>query len=198
MADSKMLTDLEEYMSCGVHIGCEVDNKFSKKYIQTYRNDKTKLINIGEIDRKLKVLSNLLLNEDKDKILVIGKKENVKKAASKFSKLTGIRTFTSRYLPGNLSNIGLKNFEEFKVVILCDPTTDKNILNEAFENGCFIASFCDTKHTPSKVDLLVPINTKGKKSLALAFYLLTKNYLISKKLINQKDFKYSIDDFSSE
>ena len=192
-----MLTSLDEYMSHGVHIGSNMSNTYSKWFIQSSRNDGIKIIDIKKTDERLKILLNLLLNEDLNKMLLIGKKKNVKKAASLFSKLTGIETYTKRYLPGNLSNTDLKNFSEYKIVILCDPSADKNILNESFENGSFIASFCDTKHVSSKIDLVVPINTSGEKSLALAFYLLTKNYLVKKKIINEKDFKYSIDDFSS-
>ena len=54
--------------------------------------------------------------------------EDNKKTISVFSKIIGCDVFTGRYLPGKLTNIELEDFKDYKVVIVCDPLTDKNIL----------------------------------------------------------------------
>jgi len=128
----------------------------------------------------------------------MGRRENAKKPVTVFSKIIGSDSFTNRYLPGKLTNAALDDFKEYKVVIVCDPLTDKNILNEAFDQGIFTVGFCDTNNKSNKLDLVVPINNKGKKSLALAFQLLAKHYLNNKGIIKEKDFTYSVEDFMDE
>ncbi|MEM5834179.1 MAG: hypothetical protein QXH68_02135, partial [Candidatus Aenigmatarchaeota archaeon] len=49
---------------------------------------------------------------------------------------------------------------------------------------------------PSKVDFIIPINNKSRKSIALFLYLLAREILYIKKVIKDyKEFKYNIEDF---
>ena len=65
-------------------------------------------------------------------------------------------------------------------------------------NSIPIIALCDTNNQANDVDLVVPCNNKGKKSLGLLFYILTKEYLKLKGEFKEKDFKYTIDDFTPE
>ena len=194
-----MLADLEEYIGYGLNLGSKSYNKYSKKYVKGLRpSDGIKIIDINQIDEKIQILINLLVKTNEKNILIVGKRYNAQKGLKLFSKLTGIKTNTTRYLPGKLSNTILEDFSEYKLIIVCDPLFDKNILNEAFSSGVFISALCDTNNTSNKIDLVVPINNKNKKSMGMFFYLLTKNYMIQKKIIAEKDFKYSPEDFCLE
>ena len=198
MAQNNTLVSAEEYLTAGVHIGTKFKNAYSKKYILKSRADGLKIIDTEQVDSKLKALITLASKYDASDIVVMGRRENVKKPLKVFSKLIGCDVITGRYLPGKLTNTSLDSFREYKLVIVCDPLTDKNILNEAFEQNAVIVGFCDTNNTTNKLDLVVPINNKGKKSMALAFYLLAKNYLVNKGTIKASDFTNSVEDFCDE
>lgn len=198
MTESNTLVPLEEYLTAGVHIGTKYKNGFSDKYVHRARSDGLKIIDTGIIDEKLKVLINFMSNFEPQDFAIMGRRDNAKKPLSIFSKIIGCDIFTGRYLPGKLTNASLEDFKEYKVVIVCDPLTDKNILQEAFETGVFTIGFCDTNNKTSKLDLVIPINNKGKKSIGLAFYLLAKHYMVNKGIIKEKDFKYTVDDFVDE
>ena len=198
MADNNTLVPVEDYLTAGVHIGTRFKNGYSDNYVHRCRADGLKIIDTELVDKKLKVLINLLSKYEPSDFAVMGRRENAKKPVSVFSKIVGCDSFTNRYLPGKLTNASLEDFKEYKVVIVCDPLTDKNILNEAFEQGIFTVGFCDTNNRSNKLDLVVPINNKGKKSLALAFQLLAKHYLNNKGIIKEKDFTYGVDDFINE
>ena len=198
MAESKPLASAEEYLTAGVHIGTRHKNGFSEKFIIKSRADGLKILDSEMIDERLKVLISLLSRYEPSDIVIMGRRENAKKTISVFSKIIGCDVFTGRYLPGKLTNTSLEDFKEYKVVIVCDPLTDKNILSEAFERGVFTVGFCDTNNISSKLDLVVPINNKGKRSLALAFCVIAKHYLVNRGIIKEKDFKYTIDDFALE
>lgn len=196
--EGNTLVPVEDYLAVGVHIGTKFKNGFTEQFIHRSRADGLKIIDTGIIDERIKVLISLLSRYEPSEFAVMGRRENAKKALSVFSKIIGCDVFTGRYLPGKLTNASLEDFKEYKVIIVCDPLTDKNILTEGFEQGVFTIGFCDTNNKIEMLDLVVPINNKGKKSLGLAFYLLAKHYLVNRGIIKEKDFKYSVDDFSEE
>lgn len=198
MAENTTLVPVDEYLTAGVHIGTKYKNGFTNKFIHRSRADGLKILNTEDVDARLKVLINLLSKYEPSEFAIMGRRENAKKPLQTFAKLIGCDVFTGRYLPGKLTNVALDSFKEYKLVIVCDPLTDKNILNEAFEQGIITVGFCDTNNKTTKLDLVIPINNKGKKSLGLAFMLLSKHYLVNRGIIKEKDFKYTLDDFSDE
>ena len=198
MVEKKTLVPVEEYLTAGVHIGTKFKNGFTDKYIQKSRADGLKILDVEKIDERLKVFIDFLSRYEPSEFVIMGRRENAKKALKMFSKIVGCDIFTGRYLPGKLTNTELEDFKEYKVCIVCDPLTDKNILNEAFERGMVTVGFCDTNNKTAKLDLVIPINNKGKKSLGLAFFLLAKHYLVNRGIIKEKDFKYTLEDFSDE
>lgn len=198
MAENSTLASVEDYLTAGVHIGTRFKNGYTKKFIHRSRADGLKILDSEQIDERIKILINLLSRYEPSEFVIMGRRENAKKPLTVFSKIIGCDVFTGRYLPGKLTNAALDDFKEYKLVIVCDPLTDKNILKEAFEQGVFTVGFCDTNNVTNKLDLVVPINNKGKRSLALAFQLIAKHYLVNKGLIKEKDFKYTIDDFAEE
>ena len=198
MDENAMLVPVDEYLTAGVHIGTKYKNGFTNEYVHRCRADGLKILDTEKIDAKLKVLISLLSRHDPSEIVVMGRRENVKKPINFFAKLLGCDVFTGRYLPGKLTNAELKDFKEYKVVIVCDPLTDKNILKEAFEQGVFTVGLCDTNNKTTMLDLVVPINNKGKKSIALAFMLIAKHYLVNRGVLKESDFTYTLEDFAQE
>jgi small subunit ribosomal protein S2 len=198
MANESTLAPLEEYLSSGVHIGTKHKNGHMAKFILRSRADGLKILDTEQIDERLKVLISYLSRLEAKDFAIMGRRENVKKPLTTFAKIIGCDIFTGRYLPGKLTNASLDTFKEYKAVIVCDPLTDKNILQEAFEQGIFTIGFCDTNNKTMQLDLVIPINNKGKRSMGIAFYLLAKHYLANRGILKEKDFTYTVDDFVDE
>lgn len=168
-------------------------------FIYKVRQDGLSVLNIQEIDKRLNITTKSLSKYSPEEIIVASRRENGWKAVKLFSKLTGIKAYAGRYPPGMLTNPQLDEFTEAKIILVVDPWPDKNIINDAMKKGIPIIALCDTNNTANNVDLVVPCNNKGKKSLGLIFWIFTKEYLKNRKLIKkEEDIKPGIDIFLEE
>ncbi len=192
----ELLVEIDEYLKSGIHIGTKFKNKYMQEFIYKVRPDGLSVMNLETIDERLKLLINFLANYDPQDILLVSRRENSHRAVKLFSKITGIPVIAGRYPPGTLTNPSLDTFREAKIVFVTDPWPDKNAVIDAFKVGIPVVGLCDTNNTPLMLDLIVPCNNKGKKSLALIFYILAKYYSLKKGLIQKEsEFKYTIEDF---
>ena len=82
---------------------------------------------------------------------------------------------------------------------MTDAWPDRNAVQDALKRGIPVIALCDTNNQANNIDLVVPCNNKGKKSLGLLFYILTKEYLKLKgELKKDSDFKATIEEFTPE
>jgi len=196
---NELIVPLEEYLKAGIHIGTKFATKDMTNFIFKKREDGVYIMNAEKCDERLNIAKNMLCFYDTEEILVACRRENGWLAVELFSKLTGIKTCTKRYSPGLLTNISLKNFKEPKLILAVDPFPDKNAVNDAFKLGIPVIALCDTNNDTKGVDLVVPCNNKGKKSLGLMFFIFTRAFLIKQGLLTKpEEFKYKIEDFAQE
>lgn len=197
--EKELLVPLEVYLKNGVYLGTKNRNKYIKKYIYKIRKDGLVIFDIEKTDKKIRDVAKFLAKYDPQDIIVVGRREYAWKPISKFGEIIGAKVFAGRYPPGVLTNPQLPNFVKAKVVLLVDPLLDKNALKDAFDTGLTIVSLVDSNNTLNKLDLIIPCNNKGKKSLALIFYLLAREILKEKKIIkDDKEFNYKLEDFIHE
>jgi len=183
--EEQLLNPTETYLKSGIHIGTKFKTKFMKQFIYKSRLDGLSVLNLKKIDERLKIVGDFISNYAPEDIVVACRRENGWKAAKKFGELTGARVFTGRYPPGILTNVNLKNFIETKLIILVDPWPDRNILQDALISGIPVVALCDTNNHVNGVDLVLPVNNKGKKSLGLIFWTLTSLYLKNRGLLDK-------------
>ena len=193
----EFLVPLDDYLKVGLHIGTKFRTKYMEPFIYKARPDGLAVLNVQEIDRRLKLAAQLLSQYEPNEILVICRRENGWKAVKMFSKLTGIRVFAGRYPPGILTNPNLENFIETKLILVTDPWPDRNAILDGIKVGVPVIALCDTNNTSNNIDLMVPCNNKGNKSLGLVFMVLTREYLKNKGLL-KGEFNYKLEDFIDE
>jgi len=196
MAENKLLVALDEYLKAGIHIGTKFRTKDMASFVYKIRNDGLSVLNVQEIDKRIGIAAKFLSQYKPEDILVICRRENGWSAASLMGKLTGIRVITGKYPAGIMTNVKLDNFIEAKIIFVVDPWPDKNAVVDSYNNSIPVIGLCDTNNDAKYVDLVVPCNNKGKNSLGLIFWILTKNYLVNRGLIkSEKDFNQKIEDF---
>ena len=194
-----LLIESNEYLKSGIHIGTKFKSKYMANFIYKTRPDGLSVLNLKKIDERLKLAVAFLSNYDPEDILIVSRRENGWKALRKLAKLTGINVITGRYPPGILTNPNLETFTEPKVIMVCDPWTDKNAVEDAAKVGVPIVALCDTNNQSNNIDLVVPCNNKGKKSVGLVFYLLAREYMQKKGLLaGNEEMPAKIEDFVEE
>jgi len=198
MAES-LLVSTDQYLKAGIHIGTKFRTKYMEKFIYKTRPDGLSVLNLQQIDERIKICANFLAQYTPEEIIIISRRENGWKSIRMLSKLTGIRVFAGRYPPGVLTNTNLDKFIEAKIVLVTDSWPDRNVISEAMKIGMPVIALCDTNNQSNNIDLVVPCNNKGKKSLGLFFWILTKEYLKKRGMIkNDSEFKATIEDFTEE
>lgn len=190
----QFLVPQDTYLKAGIHIGTKFKTKHMEQFIYKTRPDGLSVLNLQKIDERIGILGKFLANYKPQEILIVSRRENGWKAVKKFGEVVGSKIFAGRYPPGILTNPGLINFIEVKVVLVTDSWPDRNVVADALKIGIPVIALCDTNNQSNRIDLVVPCNNKGKKSLGLFFYILAREYM--KNTGREKDFTSTIDDFT--
>jgi len=199
MAETKFLVPTDEYLKSGIHIGTKYKTKYMEKFIYKTRPDGLSVLNLQKIDERLSVVARFLAKFDPQDILVVGRRESAWKPVNMFGKLTGAKVFAGRYPPGILTNPGLDNYIESRVLLAVDVWPDRNAVTDAVKIGIPVIAICDTNNQSNNIDLVVPANNKGKKSLGLFFWILTREYLKVRGIIkSDSEFKEKVEDFTED
>jgi len=193
-SNENLLIPNEEYLKAGIHIGTKFKTKHMENFIYKTRNDGLSVLNIESIDARIRLAADLLAQYAPEDIVLVSRRENGWKGVKKFSAITGSKGIAGRYPPGILTNPNLRAFTEGKILFVTDVWPDRNAVQDALKIGIPVIALCDTNNQVNNIDLVVPCNNKGKKSLGLAFFLICKLYCEKRNI----PFSATMDDFSME
>ncbi|MDD5331634.1 MAG: 30S ribosomal protein S2 [Candidatus Nanoarchaeia archaeon] len=194
-----LLVPLDQYLKVGLHIGTKYKSKYMEQFIYKTRPDGLAVLNVQKINDRISVATKFLSRFKPEEIMIACRRENGYRPSRMCAKLTGMNVYAGRYPPGILTNPSLDSFKEVKVLLVSDPWPDKNAIKDAIKAGIPIVALCDTNNESNNVDLVIPCNNKGRKSLALFFYILARDYLkLRGDIKDDSEFKANFEEFSSE
>ncbi|MFH7903644.1 MAG: 30S ribosomal protein S2 [Candidatus Aenigmatarchaeota archaeon] len=195
MEKQRLLIDRKTYLRHLLPIG-KGKNKLMEKFIFKELPNGYVIFNVKEVDRRIRLLAKHLVNKD---IMIINRNKRFFYSLKKFEEITGIKVYLGRFLPGTFTNYSSENFREPDAILVFDLVNDKQAVREAYKMNIPIFALCNSKSNPSKVDFIIPINNKSKKSITLFLYLLAREILLLRGQIKSyKDFNYKIEDFLEE
>ena len=197
--DEEMMASEETYMTSGAHIGTRQKTADIKEFIYKVRNDGLYIIDVKKTDKKIKIAAKLLSKYDPTNILAVSVRQYGQKPIQKLGEYTGINVLDGRFRPGTLTNPNSKGFLEPELVIVTDPLADSQALHEAENIGIPVIGLCDTNNETKYLDLAIPTNNKGRRALALVYWLLARAIVKEQGKIKSYDkFKPTVEDFEAE
>ncbi len=195
MAEEELMVPMDHYLKAGIHIGTKFKTKYMDQFIYKARPDGLFILNLQKIDARIRIAVNFLCQYAPEEIMIVSRRENGWKPLKLLGKLTGIKVFAGRYPPGIITNPVLDRFMEVKVLLVTDAWPDRNAVLDSYSAGIPIIGLCDTNNQANMLDLVVPCNNKGKKSLGLFFWIFAKQYMETHGLGTLKETQ---DDFTEE
>jgi len=194
----ELLIDEDTFLTCGVHIGTKQKSRDMEPYVHKVREDGLRILNVNLTSEKIVEAANFLKEQEPQDVLVVSARQYGWKPAKKFANTCGFRCIAGRFTPGRLTNPEMRHFIEPKIIILTDPAADAQAFREAINIKIPVIAMCDSNNLTNNVDLIIPGNNKGRRSLALIYWLLSREILrIRGELGTDEDLEETIDDFEA-
>ena len=199
LAGYEALVSEDQYLSCGVHIGTQQKNADMKEFIYRVRNDGLFVLDVKKTDERLRAAAKLIAKYPPEKVLFVSARQYGQKPIRVLAKHTGAVAIAGRFMPGTLTNPQTSQFIEPELIVLTDPAGDAQSMREALNIGIPIIALADTNNETRNVDLVVPTNNKGRRSLALVYWILAREILRAQgKLADESSFTLTVDDFEAQ
>ncbi|MDD1720528.1 MAG: 30S ribosomal protein S2 [Euryarchaeota archaeon] len=188
------LIPIDEYLAAGVHIGTQQKTEDMKRFIYRVRADGLYVLDVKATDERVKIAAKFLSKFDPTRTLVVSARQYGQFPATMFAKVIGAKSLVGRFIPGTLTNPEYRDFVEPDVVVVTDPIGDAQAVKEAVDVGVPVIAMCDTNNMTMHIDIVIPTNNKGRRALALIYWLLAKE--IAK--LRERQFEYTVNDFEIE
>jgi len=197
--EPELLVPLEAYLAAGIRIGTNMKNRFMERFIYSVRPDGLYLIDVRKTDERIRIAAKFIAQFEPRKVVAVSARQYGQQPVLKFCALTGCIPIVGRFLPGTFTNPSFENHIEPDLLIVSDPKADHQAVMEAVSVGIPIIGLCNTDSICSFIDLVIPTNNKGRKALALIYWLLARQVLRERgELSPDKDLPIPPEEFESK
>ncbi len=196
--EKKMVANREDYLKVGINIATRTKSPGMKRFIYRTRDDGLYLLDLETIDERLGAAARMIASYDPKDVIVTASRLYAIMPAEKFAEIIGARFIKGRVAPGIFTNPNKSGFIEPKLVMVSDTRNEKQAVREASMVNIPIIALCDTDNSTKFVDLIIPSNNRGRRSLAFIYYVLAKEVLKARgELKSDEEFKHSADEFEA-
>ena len=184
---------IQNLLIANCHLGGKKVTKQMSKYVYAQKLNGVQIFDVNKQYEKICVAARMIVAiQDPSTIIAVSGRVSGQRAVYKFAKFTGARNNAGRWNPGMLTNQNTKIFCEARLLVLTDPRTDYNAIKESSYMNIPIIALCNTDNNLEYVDCAIPVNNRSKKSLAMVYWLLTREVL---RLQGNNNFSELIDLF---
>jgi small subunit ribosomal protein S2 len=183
-------------LSAGVHIGTKIKTGDMEPFIYKVRADGLFVLDIKKIDERIRIAAKFLSRFDPPKIVATAVRLYAREPVAKFCSVTKATPVIGRFIPGLFLNPLHPGKLEPDVLLASDPRADSQAIREATEIGIPIVALCSTDNDFTNIDLVIPTNNKGRRALAVIYWLLARQILRERgELPPEGDLPTSIEEF---
>jgi len=192
----ELLLPQDTLLSAGIHIGTRMKTKDMAAFIYRMRPDGLFVLDVKKTDERIRVAAKFLARFEPSKIIAVGARLYGREPVKQFCEVVKATPIIGRFVPGMLSNPLYAGRVEPSVVIVSDPKADLQAVKEAGALGIPVIALCSSDNEFAGVDLVIPTNNKGRRALAVIYWLLARQVLRERgELPPDGSPTLSIDDF---
>jgi len=196
VAAEELLLPQDTLLSAGIHIGTRMKTKDMTPFIYRVRPDGLFVLDVKKTDERIRIAAKFLARIEPSKIAAVAARLYGGDPVKKFCEVTGAIPIIGRFTPGILSNPLYKNRIEPNVIIVSDPKADVQAIVEASTMGISVIALCSTDNYFSNIDFVIPTNNKGRRALAVIYWLLARQIMRERgEIPSDGDISQPIDDF---
>lgn len=194
--EEDLLLPQDTILSAGTHIGTRMKMRDMEPFIYRVRPDGLFVLDVKKTDKRIRITAKFLARFEPSKIAVTAARLYAQEPVRKFCEVTGANPIVGRFTPGIISNPLYPERIEPDVLIVSDPRADSQAVREASLVGIPIVALCSTDNDFSEVDLVIPTNNKGRRALAVIYWLLARQVLRERgELSPEEELPLTVDDF---
>ncbi|MDH5450709.1 MAG: 30S ribosomal protein S2 [Candidatus Bathyarchaeota archaeon] len=192
----ELLLPQDTLLSTGIHIGTRMKTKDMTPFIYRVRPDGLFVLDVKKTDERIRIAAKFLARMEPTKIAAVAARLYGRDPVKKFCEVTGAIPIIGRFTPGSLSNPLYENRIEPDVIIVSDPKADVQAVVEASTMGIPVIALCSTDNYFSNIDFVIPTNNKGRRALAVIYWLLARQIMRERgEVPSDGDISESVDDF---
>ena len=191
-----LLLSQDTLLSTGIHIGTKIKTRDMEPFIYRVRGDGLFVLDLKKTDERIRTTAKFLARFEPSKIAVAAARLYAREPVMKFCEIVGATPITGRFVPGMLLNPIYPNRIEPEVIVVSDPRADFQAVKEASSMGVPVVALCSTDNDFSYVDVVIPTNNKGRRALAVIYWLLARQVVRERGEISpDAELAVSLEDF---
>ena len=198
MSQQTEMQDIKKrVLSTGIRVGTPVKTKFMKRFITKASPEGLYMIDLDVTLNRITTSARFIHRIGAEKMIVCSGREYANTPIEKFCELVGATAMLGRFMPGTLTNPSLPYYIEPRLLLVSDPQVDSQAITEATNAGIPVIGIANTDNITSNLDMIIPANNRGRKSLATIYWLLARA-LLTERGDDANSIPYKIDDFETK
>ena len=197
--EEQLLVNQNEYLEVGIHIASKSKMQGMKRFIYKTRDDGLYLLDLKTIDSRIRAAARMVAAYEPKDIVVTASRIYAIVPAQRFAEIIEANFIKGRVTPGIFTNPNREDFMEPKLILISDSRNEKQAIKEASAVNMPIIALSDTDNSTKFIDLVVPVNNRGRRSLAFVYYLLAREVLKARgKIASNEEFAHQLQEFEAK